>query len=638
MGFQVFYLLILACVLNGCTALIITNEKTVCALAGSSVTLKCSILQGKETHVTQIQWSKFADGLSRIIAVYNPLYGTKYSEAAYNNSASFEKGFHDCLTDFSRTSKEVNSVANNLECNQWILQLKNVTFELSGSYECIFTTFPTGTSSSKIHLFVKKREYKNSVLQALLNQSLEILCMNSMPSYINLTNASVTWSLKENGTEKILIKKQSYYLQGYTANNLTVYKDRIQMSSKNALLISPVTVIDDGKTFVCSIAAVSGRIQESATQVKTFAKPEISIVLHTVSKGKAHFTCMIKKAYPKPKLMWYMGGKILNEKSEGLLIKNKATNRVGSFYERTSFLSIWNITHPSINQTFKCMSSYHFTRNDRKTFSSKEILITYGFQNASLAYSEFTSHITAISDSPTERLQTTLSEASKATLVSDSSSEKHLHSIKTLQSDTTEKLFSDSTVPQKILHSTKTLQSTTTTVLLHDSTVPQKSTQTLQNDPITAFFSESTVPQSESTIPQRLKNSRITTHQNAATVTHFHENSMPPQRNLPIGRVIEVTTVNSPANSYTIKNGLDTGSTMVPKHSTFPWSIVVAFLLFFCTCLIICGIRKWCQHQREIMNKPPSFKPPPPPVKYSSIQVYNEIYSSCDELENLKSA
>ncbi|XP_039220954.1 T-cell surface protein tactile isoform X4 [Crotalus tigris] len=525
MGFQVFYLLILACVLNGCTALIITNEKTVCALAGSSVTLKCSILQGKETHVTQIQWSKFADGLSRIIAVYNPLYGTKYSEAAYNNSASFEKGFHDCLTDFSRTSKEVNSVANNLECNQWILQLKNVTFELSGSYECIFTTFPTGTSSSKIHLFVKKR-----------------------------------------------------------------------------------------------------------------AKPEISIVLHTVSKGKAHFTCMIKKAYPKPKLMWYMGGKILNEKSEGLLIKNKATNRVGSFYERTSFLSIWNITHPSINQTFKCMSSYHFTRNDRKTFSSKEILITYGFQNASLAYSEFTSHITAISDSPTERLQTTLSEASKATLVSDSSSEKHLHSIKTLQSDTTEKLFSDSTVPQKILHSTKTLQSTTTTVLLHDSTVPQKSTQTLQNDPITAFFSESTVPQSESTIPQRLKNSRITTHQNAATVTHFHENSMPPQRNLPIGRVIEVTTVNSPANSYTIKNGLDTGSTMVPKHSTFPWSIVVAFLLFFCTCLIICGIRKWCQHQREIMNKPPSFKPPPPPVKYSSIQVYNEIYSSCDELENLKSA
>lgn len=146
----------------GCTALIITNEETVYALPGSSVTLKCNILQGKETHVTQIQWSKSADGLSRIIAVYNPLYGTKYSEAAYNNSASFEKGYHDCSTDFCRTSKEVNSVANNLECNQWILHLKNVTLELSGSYECIFTTFPTGTSSSKINLFVKKRgKYNN---------------------------------------------------------------------------------------------------------------------------------------------------------------------------------------------------------------------------------------------------------------------------------------------------------------------------------------------------------------------------------------------------------------------------------------------------------------------------------------------
>lgn len=32
---------------------------------------------------------------------------------------------------------------------------------------------------------------------------------------------------------------------------------------------------------------------------------------------QAHFKCVIKKAYPKPKLIWYMGGKILNEKSEG---------------------------------------------------------------------------------------------------------------------------------------------------------------------------------------------------------------------------------------------------------------------------------------------------------------------------------
>ncbi|XP_058041727.1 T-cell surface protein tactile [Ahaetulla prasina] len=585
MEFQMSYLLILACILSGCSAVKITNKETVSALAGSSVTLKCSISQEKGTHITQIQWSKSADGLSRIIAVYNPLYGTKYFEAAYNNSATFEKGFHDCLTDFSRTSKQDISLANNLECNNWILQLKNVTLELSGSYECIFTTFPVGTSSSKIRLFVKKRDYKNSVLQALLNETLEIPCVNGMPHYINLTNASVTWLLqKENGNEEILIKKPSYYLQGYTAN-LTVYKGRIQMSSKNALLISPVTVIDDGKKFVCSIATLSGRIQESATQVKIFAKPEISIVFHTDSKGKAHFTCVIKKAYPKPKLMWYMGGKILNEKSEGLLIENKNINRVGSFYEKTSVLSIWNITHSSINKAFKCMSAYHFSRNDRWKFSSKEILIPHGFQNTSLAYSEFISHITTISNSPPERLQTTLSEASELTPIPDSSSEKHLHSTKTLQNDTTTKLFSDSTVPQKILHSTKPLQSSTTAMFLRDSTVPQKSLHSMQprqNDTIITLFGETMVPQSDSTIPQ--------------------------------------------------------SSAMVPKHKTFPWPGVVTFLLLFCTCLIICGVRKWCQHQRKIMNKPPSFKPPPPPVKYSSIQVYNEIYSSGDELENLKSA
>ncbi|XP_025019597.1 T-cell surface protein tactile [Python bivittatus] len=631
MGFQVSYLLILACVLRGGSAVKIMNEETICASAGSNVTLKCSILQEKETYVTQIQWSKFTDGLSRIIAVYNPSYGTKYSEVAYNNSATFEKGFHDCWTDFSRASKEVKSIANNLECNQWILQLKNVTLELSGSYECTFTTFPVGTSSSKIHLVVKKRDDKNSVLQALLNQTLEIPCLNSTSHHINLANASVTWLLqKENGSEGILIRNQPYYLQDYK-DYLSVYKDRIQMSSKDALLISPVTVIDDGKTFVCSIANLPGRIQEVATQVKVFAKPEICIVLHTDSIGKANFTCVIKKAYPKPQLIWYMGEEILNEKSEGFLIENKGIKRIGSLYERRSFLSIWNTTHSSINQAFRCMSVYHFTRNERWNISSKEIIIPHEFQTTSLAYSEFINHITAISDSPTEKpLHSTKTLQSNTTkLFSDSTvPQKSLHSARTLQSGTTTKFFRDSTVPQKPLHFTKTLQSNTTK-FFRDSTIPQKSLhspRTLQSGTTTKFIRDSTAPQKPSYSTKTLQSD---------TITKFLGDSTVPQGNLSTRRVTELTTLSSPINSYTVKNGLYTSSTTVPKHITFPWSGIVAFLLLSCTLLIIFGIRKWCQHQREIMNRPPSFKPPPPPVKYTSIQVYNESYSSCDKLENL---
>ncbi|XP_063160790.1 T-cell surface protein tactile [Candoia aspera] len=555
MGLQGSYLLILACILSGGSAVKIMSEETVYASTGSNVTLKCSIFQGKETHVTQIQWSKFVDGLNRIIAVYNPRYGTKYFDVAYNNSASFEKGFHDGWTDFSRTSKEVNSIANNLECNQWVLQLKNVTLELSGSYECIFTTFPIGTSSSKIHLIVKKRDYK---LHALLNQTLEIPCLSITPHHINLANASITWLLqKENGSEEILIRKQSYYLQDYTTY-LTVYKDRIQMSSKNALLISPVTVIDDGKKFVCSIANVPGRIQESAIQVKVFEKPEISLVLHTDSIGKANFTCVIKKAYPEPKLMWYMGEEILDEKSEGFLIENKGIKRIGSFYERTSFLSIWNTTPSSINQAFKCMSVYHFTRSERWNTSSKEIIIPHEFQATLLAYSEFINHVTAIPYSPTERLQTTLSEVLEVPLASDFPSESNLSTRR----------------------------------------VTELTTQSTPTNPYT--------------VKDGLNTGSLSTR-----------------------RVTELTTQSTPTNPYTVKDGLNTGSTIVPKHSTFPWPAVVALLLLFCTFLIICGIRKWCQHQRKIMNKPPSFKPPPPPVKYTSIQVYNKIYASCDELENM---
>uniref|UniRef100_A0A8C3KE39 CD96 molecule n=1 Tax=Calidris pygmaea TaxID=425635 RepID=A0A8C3KE39_9CHAR len=71
------------------------------------------------------------------------------------------------------------------------------------------------------------------------------------------------------------------------------------------------------------------------------------------------------------------------------------------------------------------------------------------------------------------------------------------------------------------------------------------------------------------------------------------------------------------------------------KASRFPWPTVVAVLLLFCSLLIALGIRKWCQYQKEIMNRPPSFKPPPPPIKYASMVESDGTPPSCHELENL---
>ncbi|XP_045142131.1 T-cell surface protein tactile [Echinops telfairi] len=50
------------------------------------------------------------------------------------------------------------------------------------------------------------------------------------------------------------------------------------------------------------------------------------------------------------------------------------------------------------------------------------------------------------------------------------------------------------------------------------------------------------------------------------------------------------------------------------------WPVIVAALLFSCMVCFGLGLRKWCQYQKEILQRPPPFKPPPPPIKYTCIQ------------------
>uniref|UniRef100_F6Z052 T-cell surface protein tactile n=1 Tax=Macaca mulatta TaxID=9544 RepID=F6Z052_MACMU len=65
------------------------------------------------------------------------------------------------------------------------------------------------------------------------------------------------------------------------------------------------------------------------------------------------------------------------------------------------------------------------------------------------------------------------------------------------------------------------------------------------------------------------------------------------------------------------------------------WPVIVAALLFCCMILFGLGVRKWCQYQKEIMERPPPFKPPPPPIKYTCIQEPNESDPPYHEMETL---
>ncbi|XP_060091276.1 T-cell surface protein tactile [Heteronotia binoei] len=507
--FQAYYWLILTHFVRAQSEITIKNEETVYAMPGSDVTLHCCILKRDGIHITQTQWSKVDATFPSRIAVYNPDYGIKYlhfAEMNYSHSVNFSQQCHHHQPDLNRNSSDSHSTANNTKCNQWSLQLNNVSLEQTGHYECSFATYPTGIRSSEINLIIKKPVERSSVVRVLLNQTLEIPCFKGMNSSF-LANATLKWLMKETGNEEILITKQPFYPPGYRIND-TVYKERIHVGPENTLRISPVSILDDGKKFVCYLTYQSG--MKSTTEVKVFVKPEISAVLHTSIIGKATLTCVVRRAFPKPNLLWYMDRKILKNNSKGTFLENKDIEDVKGFHEMRSLLTIWDTFQPLIPQTFRCMAVYLFPGNEQWNVSSKEIRLPLRMEDSTIVASKASMHAT-------------------------------LHQILTL-----------------------------------------------------------------------------------------------PGYNLSTKRVIDLTSQTITSSSPTVKGGFNlTGVTMNPGSRHFSWPAFVAALLFICSFLMILGIRTWCRYQKEIMNRPPSFKPPPPPIKYMSMQECEGAYPPCQELENL---
>ncbi|KAJ7320375.1 hypothetical protein JRQ81_019886 [Phrynocephalus forsythii] len=245
---------------------------------------------------------------------------------------------------------------------------------------------------------------------------------------------------------------------------------------------------------------------------------------------------MIKNAFPKPNLLWFLDGKILKGTSEGVIIETEDTKVAGGFYEMKSLLTIWKTKHPSLSLAFKCMSVYPFPGSETRNISSEDIFLPPGWQPTTMESLKTNSHATPSLDSGTERNLLT-------------------------------------------------------------------------------------------------RKNELTMQMNHELITNGLFNNT---GNLSTKIAMELTTPVSPNHLPTIYTRFNNNDTAIlPGQIYFSWPALVTTLLFFCMFLILLGVRKWCQYQKEIMNRPPSFKPPPPPVKYTSMQGSDGIYTSCNELENL---
>nr|XP_014425846.2 T-cell surface protein tactile [Pelodiscus sinensis] len=595
----VFCLFILTHHVDGQLEGTIIKTEAVHALPGSDVTLMCSILNGNSISVTQTQWSKVDDTPPSRIAVSHPVYGITYlpfSKTSYNYSVVFRKTHH-CWADFNQTSISHDARANPVECYQWILHLSNVSLSLTGRYECSFATYPYGTQVAEINLIIKAEDEKHYVVaEVLLNQTLEIPCFENITS-VNWSKYPLKWLIAENGHEETTLTIKEFYHQDVSKTINLLYKERIQLGANNELKISPVKINDDNKVFSCYVKYHPERILASTTKVKVFAKPEISIALQNRSNGtvgEASLTCIVRKAFPKPNLTWYADGEILNDQLEETSVEAENLKDGEGLYELRSILKIQSTNQSSTNQTFWCMCSFPFLGNKTWNISSEEIIVSSGHVHNKVPFPAFTT--------------------------------------------TTTKDHEISTFPSTTMAITE-LPSVSSTSLTFTSPVTSKPVSTAQSqfDSTTDIvrYTNATAS-SESETSQRLSDSTTVAQYSNVNTTLSRENVTLPHRTLSSNTIVDPVSFTNLSGLSTIRNLANgTGTKVKPENVHFSWPAVVAILLLLCSFLILLGIRKWCLYQKEIMNRPPSFKPPPPPIKYASMIESDGTTQSCHELETL---
>ncbi|XP_074756602.1 T-cell surface protein tactile [Athene noctua] len=572
---------------------VITQTDVVHALPGADVTLVCSFPKAHTTYIIQTQWSKKDNNHLTRIAVHHPDYGTHYftfPEASYNFSVSFSTW--KCC-DWNVT-EALCSPNPNATCNQWALHLKNVTISLSGLYECSFTTYPDGTKAAEIQLIVKAEEDQHYMKEVQLNRTLVIPCLEDTTSE-NLSNYPLKWLVGGNGKEEELVTKNPSSPAVYR-NSSVLSGQRVHLDLNNTLKVFPTKITDDGRVFSCHVVYHPERVQKSSTTVRVFAYPEISVSLQEGSAGtlpQPNVSCIVRKAFPKPSLLWYVDRASLTEQPGEISIEQEDLQDSEGFYQLRSTLMLQG-THQT-HKTFSCACLFSFLGNETRNISSEEIFVSFDNKSNESSSKAFTSMASEdLGNSALLSAVVTTSKHQSTSLASlDFTSQASLAPVSTTQAG---ELIS--TAETKSYTSAAAFSDSLTTARLKDS------------------ITES---------PQSFRNA--TRSSENTTLAHRNLSFSIADQPISVTRGKDLFTTNSLFNS--------TGVTRNTKASRFPWPTVVAVLLLFCSFLIALGIRKWCQYQKEIMNRPPSFKPPPPPIKYTSMVESDGTPPSCHELENL---
>lgn len=541
--------------------------ETIYSPPGSDVNLTCQTTKEKE-FLVQAQWSKVTDKNDPIvvfpIVVFHPQYGYYYAQGHA----------HEAQKAFIKTQNNVT---------KWTLSLENISTTFSGQYECSFTVYPEGIQTTVYNLVVAPltQEEHNYTIETETNWTLEIPCFQNTSSEIS-PGFTFSWLVEKDGVREVLLTHDDHIC------NSTSFKGRVKLGADFGLHLSPVQIQDDGLTFSCQLRVTPLEVWKTSTTVKVFAKPEILMMMENGTMdvlGERVFTCLLKKVFPRANITWLIDGRSLQGNEEGICIKNdKKTDRSG-FWEVKSVLTRMHGNRPaqSNNVTVQCMVLSPGPRNKMWNISSQAIMLPSDSVNVP------TEHLASVTGStlgtqpfPNDNVSPTTSNSSMTT--------KGFNYVQTSSG-------TDSKNSSRAASSSSASWPSPSVSPPEWPSSPGTSTKPLQPD-----------APADSLIPSEM------------------HTSVPSEASVAPHDVVSSTTKGFPDVATTTrgmtKNGHNyiTSITVNKPRDGMSWPVVVAALLLFCAILFMLGVRKWCQYQKEIMERPPPFKPPPPPIKYTCIQ------------------
>uniref|UniRef100_A0A8C4FDS4 CD96 molecule n=1 Tax=Catagonus wagneri TaxID=51154 RepID=A0A8C4FDS4_9CETA len=484
----------------------------------------------------------------------------------------------ESLVAFRETSENVS---------EWTLRLRNMSSSLSGKYKCSFTLYPEGIQTKIYSLFLQENvtqdEWRsNHTIEIEINRTLEIPCFQNISLEIS-PELTFSWLVEGNGTQETLIT------QDHPISNSTLFKDRVKLGANYTLHISPVQIHDNDRKFSCRVVVRPGKILGSSTTVKVFAKPEIPTIVENNSMsvlGKRIFTCLLKNVFPTANLTWFIERNFPQGERKEIHIANEERKDKSGFLELKSILTSVYDNKPaqSDNLTIWCMALSPVPGNKVWNNSSEKITFSLASVNP-----------------PTEPLlgATEVTHGSHPSPANSTSPASFAASSSTAFVDV-------STSTPEVTPQTSG-SSMTTRGFNYSQTSSGKDPKYLASWMPSETYSPSSLGAGSTVHGDIFTN----------TTTAFSE--------------VPIT-----ANGSTENNQVHTPGIVVSKPKDgMSWPVIVAALLFSCLVLFGLGVRKWCQYQKEIMERPPPFKPPPPPIKYICIQEPIGSDLPCHEMETL---